>query len=175
MGFLSMWSYFVLESHCQLDSLLPTKSQCMLSLEEPDKNSRTKYNHHHYWKKKLPLHPTCAKVPKHRYIWQSNNHWLTLIQNTWHIKRADGLTDLNYYFSLLVKPWVNSLKKILMLGKIEGRRRRGADRGWDGWMASPTQWTWVWTSSRRQWKTRKPGTLQSIGLQRVRHDLGTEQ
>ena len=131
MGFLSMWSYFVLESHCQLDSLLPTKSQCMLSLEEPDKNSRTKYNHHHYWKKKLPLNPTCAKVPKHRYIWQSNNHWLTLIQNTWHIKRADGLTDLNYYFSLLVKPWVNSLKKILMLGKIEGRRRRGADRGWE--------------------------------------------
>ena len=33
-------------------------------------------------------------------------------------------------------------KKTLMLGKIEGRRRRG-DRGWDGWMASPTQWTWV--------------------------------
>ena len=38
-------------------------------------------------------------------------------------------------------------KKTLMLGKIEGRRRRD-DRGWDGWMASPTQWTWVWASSR---------------------------
>ena len=33
------------------------------------------------------------------------------------------------------------------------------DRGWDGWMASPTQWTWVWANSERQWKTRKPGVL----------------
>jgi len=37
----------------------------------------------------------------------------------------------------------DSFEKTLMLGKIEGRRR-GDDRGWDGWMASPTQWTWVW-------------------------------
>ena len=41
----------------------------------------------------------------------------------------------------------------------------GSDRGWDGWMASPTQWTWVWANSRRQWKTGKPGMLQSRGLQ----------
>ena len=40
----------------------------------------------------------------------------------------------------------NSLEKILLLGKIEGRRRR-RDRGWDGWMASPTQWTWAWANS----------------------------
>ena len=43
-----------------------------------------------------------------------------------------------------------------MLGKIEGRRRRGGG-GWDGWMASLTQRTWVWTNSRRRWRTRKPG------------------
>jgi len=42
--------------------------------------------------------------------------------------------------------------------------------GWDGWMASLTQWTWVWANSGRQWRTGKPGTLQSIGSQRVRHD-----
>ena len=41
----------------------------------------------------------------------------------------------------------------------------GDDRGWDGWMASPTQWTWVWASSRSWWWTAKPGMLQSIGLQ----------
>ena len=41
------------------------------------------------------------------------------------------------------------------------------DRGWDGWMASSTQWTWVWESSRRWWITGKPGVLQSIGSQRV--------
>ena len=45
------------------------------------------------------------------------------------------------YFGHLM-PTSNSLKKTLMLGKIEGRRRRG-DRGWDGWKASSTQWTWV--------------------------------
>ena len=41
----------------------------------------------------------------------------------------------------------------------------GDNRGWDGWMASPTQWTWVWASSRRRWKTGKPGVLQYMGPQ----------
>ena len=48
------------------------------------------------------------------------------------------------------------------------------DRGWDGWMASPTWWTWVWTCSRSWWWTGKPGVLQSMGLQRVGHDWVTE-
>ena len=48
------------------------------------------------------------------------------------------------------------------------------DRGWDGWMASLTQWTWVWASSRSWWWTGKPGVLQSMGSQRVRHDWATE-
>jgi len=60
-----------------------------------------------------------------------------------------------------------------MLGHTEGRRRRD-DRRWDGWMASLTQWTWVWASSGVWWWTRKPGVLQSMGLQRVRHDWVTE-
>ena len=46
----------------------------------------------------------------------------------------------------------------------------GDDRGWDGWMASPTQWTWVWVGSRSWWWTGKPGMLKSTGLQRVGHD-----
>ena len=45
---------------------------------------------------------------------------------------------------------------------------------WDGWMASPTQWTWVWANSGRWWRTGKPGVLQSMGLQRVGYDLVTE-
>ena len=53
-------------------------------------------------------------------------------------------------------------------------RREGRDREWDGWMASLTQWTWVWTNSGRQWRTGQPGVLQSIGLQRIRHNLATE-
>ena len=51
----------------------------------------------------------------------------------------------------------------------------GDDRGWDGWMASPTQWTWVWASSRSWWWTGKPGMLQSMGSQKVRHDWVTEK
>ena len=53
--------------------------------------------------------------------------------------------------------------------------REGRDRGWDGGMASPTQWTWVWASFRRWWRTGKPGMLQFMELQRVRHNWGTEQ
>ena len=51
----------------------------------------------------------------------------------------------------------------------------GGDRGWDGWMASPTRWTWVWANSGRRWRTGKPGVLQSMESQRVRHDWATEQ
>ena len=50
----------------------------------------------------------------------------------------------------------------------------GDNRGWDGWMASPTQWTWVWVSSGSCWWTGKPGILQSMGSQRVRHNWATE-
>ena len=48
--------------------------------------------------------------------------------------------------------------------------REGDNRGWDGWMASRTQWTWVWASSESWWWTGKPGMLQFMGYQRVRHD-----
>ena len=50
----------------------------------------------------------------------------------------------------------------------------GDDRGWDGWMASPTWWTWVWVNSGSWWWTGMPGVLQSMGSQRVRHDWATE-
>ena len=50
----------------------------------------------------------------------------------------------------------------------------GNNRGWDGWMASLTRWTWVWISSRCWWWTGRPGMLQPVGLQRVRRDWATE-
>ena len=50
----------------------------------------------------------------------------------------------------------------------------GDDRGWDGWMASPTQWTWVWVDSRSWWWTGRPGVLWFMGLQRVGHDWAIE-
>ena len=71
------------------------------------------------------------------------------------------------YFGHLI--WrTDSLEKTLMRGKFESRRKRGWQRR-DGWMASMTLWIWVWTSSRRWWRTGKPSVLQS------RHDWTTEQ
>ena len=67
----------------------------------------------------------------------------------------------------------DSLEKTLMLAKTEGGRRRGQQRmrWFDGILI---QWTWVWVSSGSWWRTRKPGVLQSMGLQRVGHDWATD-
>ena len=50
----------------------------------------------------------------------------------------------------------------------------GDDRGWDDWMASPSQWTWVWVNPRSWWWTERPGMLQFMGLQRARHASATK-
>ena len=50
----------------------------------------------------------------------------------------------------------------------------GDDREWDSWIASPTQWTWVWVNSGSWWWTGRPGVLQFMGSQRVRHNWATE-
>ena len=78
---------------------------------------------------------------------------------------------LQYFVHLMWR--TDLLEKTQVLGKIEVKRRRDS-RGWDGWMASLTPWTWVWASSRSWWWTMKPGVLQSMGSQRVGHDWVTE-
>ena len=86
-----------------------------------------------------------------------------------------GRTDVEAETPILWPPdWrADSFEKTLMLGKMKARYK-GNNRGWDGWMPSLTQWTWVWVSSRSLWWTWKPGVLQSIGSQRVRHDWATD-
>ena len=82
-----------------------------------------------------------------------------------------GRIDVEAYFGHLI--WrATSLEKTLMLGKRAGGKEGNRER--DVWMASPTQWTWVWANSRREARTGKPGMLQFLGSQRVRHDLTTE-
>ena len=76
------------------------------------------------------------------------------------------------YFGHLMRR-VDSLQKTLMLGGIGGGGE-GNDRGWDGWLASPTRWTWVWVNSRSWWWTGRPGVLRFMGLQRVGHDWVSE-
>ena len=55
------------------------------------------------------------------------------------------------------------------------RLRRTGQRGWDSWMVSSTQWTWVWANSGRYWRSENPGVLQFMGSQRFRNDWRTEQ
>ena len=68
----------------------------------------------------------------------------------------------------------DSLEKTLMLGRIGGAGGEVDDRGWDGWMASLTQQTWVWVNSGSWWWTGRPVMLQFMGSQRVGHDWVTE-
>ena len=63
--------------------------------------------------------------------------------------------------------------KTLILGKVNAGGE-GDDRRWDGWMASPIRWTWIWVGFGSWWWTGRPGVLWSIRLQRVRHDWTTE-
>ena len=72
---------------------------------------------------------------------------------------------LQYFGHLMWR--VDSLEKTLILERL--RARGGGDRGWDGWMASSTKWTWVWARSG------KPSTLQFMELQRIGHDWMTEK
>ena len=76
------------------------------------------------------------------------------------------------YFGHLIRG-TDSFGKTLIWERLKAGGE-GEDRGWDGWMASPMQWIWVWVNSRSLWWTRKAGMLQSMGSQRVRHDWTTE-
>ena len=114
--------------------------------------------------------------------------WRTLLRVPWTARRSnqtilkeispgcslEGLMlklKLQYFGHLMWR--VDSFEKTLMLGKMRVGGE-GDDRGWDGWMASSTQWAWVWVDSRSWWWTGRPGVLQSMGLQRVRHDWATK-
>ena len=113
-------------------------------------------------------------------------YWRRLLRVPWTARRSkpsilkeispgyslEGLKLKLQYFDYLMRR-ADSLEKTLMLGKIEGGRE-GDDRRWNGWLVSLTRWTWVWVCSGSWWWTGKPGVLQSMGSQRVRHNWVTE-
>ena len=84
------------------------------------------------------------------------------------IGRTDAEAEIPILWPPDVKNWLH-WKRPWCWGRLKAGRER-SDRGWDGWMASPTQWTWVWVNSGSWWWTGRPGVLQSVGSQRVRHD-----
>ena len=78
-----------------------------------------------------------------------------------------------------VRGSVNSCKELTHWKRLWcweglGAGGEGDDRGWDGWMASWTRWTWVWVNSGSWWCRGRPGVLWFMGLQRVGHDWATE-
>ena len=91
---------------------------------------------------------------------------------SWNLLEGLMLKLKIQYFGHLMQR-TDSLEKTLMLGKIEDGRRRGQQRR-ECWMASPTQYTWVWVNSWSWWWTGRPSVQQSIGSQRVRYDCATE-
>ena len=109
-----------------------------------------------------------------RVLWtarRSNQSILKEISSEYSLEGLMLKLKLQYFVHLM---WgTDWLEKILMLGKLKAGGD-GDDRGWDGWMASPTWWTWVWASSGSFWWTGWPGVLQSMGSQRVRHDWATQ-
>ena len=72
--------------------------------------------------------------------------------------------------------WCKDLTHLKRPGCSERLREEGErdNRGWDGWMASPSQWTWFWVDSSSWWWTGRPGVLGFMGSQRVGHDWATE-
>ena len=109
-----------------------------------------------------------------RVPWTARRSNLSILKEISPEYSLEGLMlklKLPYFGHMMLK--MDSLENTLMLGKIEGGGE-GDDRGWDGWMASPTEWTWVWVNSGSWWWTGRPGMLQSMGSQRVGYDWVTE-
>ena len=76
------------------------------------------------------------------------------------------------YFGHLMRR-VDSLERLWCWEGL-GAGGEGDARGWDGWMASLTRWTWVWVNSGSWWWTGRPGVLRFMGSQIVGHDWATD-
>ena len=102
---------------------------------------------------------------------RSNQSILKLISPGCSLERLMLKLKLQYFGHLIQR--ADSFAKTMCWERwSEGGE--GDDRGWDGWMPSPTQWAWVWMDSRSWWWTGRPGVLQFMGSQRLGHDWVTE-
>ena len=125
----------------------------------------------------------CQRIDAFELWW-----WRRLLRVLWTARRSNQpiLKEINFVYSLegLMENWSSNTLATWCEESTHWKRSwcrkrlkaggEGDNRGWDGWMASPTRWTWVWANSGRQWNSDELGVLQSRGSQRVRHDLATE-
>ena len=172
-----------------------------LTLVPPGKPRVLKKQRHHF-SDKGPYSQSYGFSSSHVWMWELDHKgdwllknwcfWIGMMEKTLEspleskeIKQVNpkgnqswifiGRTDANAEIPIL---WPPAVKNWLIGKDPRGWKRLKAeeadDRGWDGWMASPTQWTWVWVNSGSWWWTGRPGVLQSMGSQGVRHDWETE-
>ena len=114
--------------------------------------------------------------------------WRRLLRIPWTVRRSNQsiLKEISpgvhwkdwcwRWNSNTLATWCEELTHLKRLWCWERLRAggEGDDRGWNGWMASQTQWTWVWVSSRSWWWLGRPGVLQFTGSQRVGYNWVTE-
>jgi len=114
--------------------------------------------------------------------------WRRLLRVPWTARRSNQSTLKKIILNIHWKDWCWSWNSNTMATWCKelthlkrpwfGERLKaggeGVDRGWDSWMASLTQWAWVWVNSGSWWWTGKPVAQQSMGLQRAEHDWVTE-
>ena len=98
---------------------------------------------------------------------KGNQPWL-------FIGRPDTEAEAPILWPPDAKSWLTGKHPAWCWERLRARGER-SDRGWDGWMASLAQWTWVWANSGRCWRTGNTSVLQYLGSLRVRHDWATEQ
>ena len=110
--------------------------------------------------------------------------WRRLLKIPWTVRRSNHsiLKDIHWkdwcwsWNSSTLATWCEELthwKRAWCWGRLKAGGE-GDDRGWGGWMASPTQWTWVCVDSGRWWRIGRPDVLRFMGSHRVRHDWATE-
>ena len=118
-----------------------------------------------------------SDLEKEEWNWRNQPAWLqALLQSRSH-QDSMVLVQRQKYRSMEQnrKPRDKSMQELTHWKKLWcweglGAERKGNDRGWDGWMASLTRWTWVSVKPGSWWWTGRPGMLWFMGLQRVRYD-----
>ena len=168
-----------------LNSVLKSRDNCFADKGVGPYNQSYDFSSSHVWMSELDHKE--GWVPKNWCFWivvlekaleslldceeikpinpKGNHPWI-------FIARIDAETEVPILWPPDVKSWL--IGKDPDVGNCEGRNRRAWQRmRWlDG---TPTQWTWVWANSGSRWRKEKSGMLQSMGSQRVRHDLATKQ
>ena len=122
-----------------------------------------------HWRRKWqPIQCSCLENPRDRGAWWASVYGVAQIWT--RLKQLSSSSSIHW------KDWCWSSNTLSTWCKEPTHWKRpwcserlrageGDERGWDGWMASSTQWTWVWANSSRWWRTGKPGVLQCMGLQ----------